>query len=86
MSWQPAYPGPRKHARLTHFYYLPRSKRFITFLSAGVVSGAFGSIVSGAISSSIDGNLGIRGWRWLFIVEGKQASEANHPYHIRALG
>lgn len=26
-----------------------RSKRFITFLSAGIMSGAFGSIVSGAV-------------------------------------
>jgi hypothetical protein len=47
-----------------------RSKRFITFLSAAIVSGAFGSIVSGAITSSIDGARGIAGWRWLFLVEG----------------
>ncbi|KAJ5757488.1 uncharacterized protein N7511_006182 [Penicillium nucicola] len=47
-----------------------QSKRFIIFLSAGILSGAFGSIVSGAITSTLDGIHNIRGWRWLFIVEG----------------
>lgn len=47
-----------------------RSKRFIIFLTAGILSGAFGSVVSGAITSTLDGIHGIRGWRWLFIVEG----------------
>lgn len=47
-----------------------RSKRFIIFLTAGILSGAFGSVVSGAITSTLDGAHGIRGWRWLFIVEG----------------
>ncbi|KAH8892590.1 MFS general substrate transporter [Thozetella sp. PMI_491] len=47
-----------------------QSKRFIGFLSAAIVSGAFGSIVSGAITSRIDGARGIAGWRWLFLVEG----------------
>lgn len=51
---------------LTH----TRSKRFIIFLTAGILSGAFGSVVSGAITSTLDGAHGIRGWRWLFIVEG----------------
>ncbi|KAJ5897145.1 Major facilitator superfamily domain general substrate transporter [Penicillium tannophilum] len=47
-----------------------QSKRFIIFLTADILSGAFGSIVSGAITSTLDGAYGIRGWRWLFIVEG----------------
>ncbi|KAJ9486348.1 hypothetical protein VN97_g6992 [Penicillium thymicola] len=47
-----------------------QSKRFIIFLSAGILSGAFGGVVSGSITSSLDGVHGIRGWRWLFIVEG----------------
>ncbi|KAF2267737.1 MFS general substrate transporter [Lojkania enalia] len=47
-----------------------QSKRFMTFLSAGILSGAFGGIVAGAITDSLDGAYGIRGWRWLFIVEG----------------
>ncbi|KAJ6188440.1 Major facilitator superfamily domain general substrate transporter, partial [Penicillium mononematosum] len=46
------------------------SKRFIIFLSAGILSGAFGSVVSGSITSTLDGVHGIQGWRWLFIVEG----------------
>ncbi|KAF2106146.1 major facilitator superfamily domain-containing protein [Lophiotrema nucula] len=47
-----------------------QSKRFMIFLSAGILSGAFGGIVAGAITDSIDGAHGIAGWRWLFIVEG----------------
>ncbi|CAG8130231.1 unnamed protein product [Penicillium nalgiovense] len=45
------------------------SKRFIIFLTAGILSGAFGGVISGAITSTLDGAQGIRGWRWLFIVE-----------------
>lgn len=55
---------------LTH----TRSKRFIVFLSAGILSGAFGSVVAGAITSTLDGAHGIPGWRWLFIVEGAGTS------------
>ncbi|KXG47678.1 Major facilitator superfamily domain, general substrate transporter [Penicillium griseofulvum] len=47
-----------------------QSKRFIIFLTAGILSGAFGGVISGAITSTLDGAYGIRGWRWLFIVEG----------------
>ena len=47
-----------------------QSKRFMTFLSAGILSGAFGGIVAGAIASGMDGRYGIAAWKWLFIVEG----------------
>ncbi|KAJ0132216.1 hypothetical protein HZ326_24704 [Fusarium oxysporum f. sp. albedinis] len=47
-----------------------QSKRFVVFHSAGIVSGAFGSILAGAITRGLDGSLGIAGWRWLFIIEG----------------
>ncbi|KAF2022394.1 MFS general substrate transporter [Aaosphaeria arxii CBS 175.79] len=47
-----------------------QSKRFMCFLSAGILSGAFGGIIAGAITKTMEGAHGIAGWRWLFIVEG----------------
>lgn len=44
-----------------------QAKRFSVFYSAAVLSGAFGGIVSGAITGSLDGAHGIAGWRWLFV-------------------
>ncbi|CAK4031199.1 hypothetical protein AC578_5340 [Lecanosticta acicola] len=47
-----------------------QSKRFGVYISAAVLSGAFGGLIAGAITDNLDGKYGIRGWRWLFIVEG----------------
>ena len=44
-----------------------QSKRFMTFLSAGILSGAFGGIIAGAITNSLDGAHGIRGWQWYVV-------------------
>lgn len=46
-----------------------QSKRFMTFLSAGILSGAFGGIIAGAIVDSLDGAHGIRGWKWYCIFQ-----------------
>lgn len=42
----------------------------MTFTSAAILAGAFGSIVAGAIIETLHNARGITGWRWLFIVEG----------------
>ena len=45
-----------------------QSKRFIVYLFAAILSGAFGSIVAGAITARMGNVGGISSWRWLFIV------------------
>lgn len=39
-----------------------QSKRFGIYISAAVLSGAFGGIIAGAITSNLEGVHGFRGW------------------------
>lgn len=47
-----------------------QSKRFAVYVSAAILSGAFGGLLAGAITKDLEHTHGLRGWRWLFIVEG----------------
>ncbi len=55
---------------LTHWFPGPVRARAISILYIAVpVSNAVASIVSGAILSTMDGTLGLKGWQWVFIIE-----------------
>jgi MFS family permease len=55
-----------------------QSKRFMCFLSAGILSGAFGGIIAGAIVDSLDGVHGVSGWQWLVFDSSDGYSQANN--------
>jgi D-galactonate transporter len=52
------FPGPR------------RAKMVALFMTAIAISNVFGSPLSGAIMQYVDGLSGMRGWQWLFLLEG----------------
>ena len=40
------------------------------FYSGSLISGAFSGLIAAGITKNMDGSLGLRAWRWLFIIEG----------------
>lgn len=53
-------------------WYKPQelSKRIAFFYTASLVSGAFGGLIAGGLIEGMEGLGGIRGWKWLFMIEG----------------
>ncbi|KAK3984209.1 major facilitator superfamily domain-containing protein [Cladorrhinum sp. PSN332] len=45
-------------------------KRMSLYLTSAMMGGAFGGLIAGGVMENLEGAAGIRGWRWLFIVEG----------------
>jgi len=45
-------------------------KRFCLFFTALCFAGAASGLISGAVISGLEGVKGMRGWRWLFLIEG----------------
>jgi MFS family permease len=50
-----------------------RGRATSLFLVGIPLSGLLGGAISGAVMEGMDGLLGIRGWRWLFLVDGMPA-------------
>ncbi|KAK3325920.1 major facilitator superfamily domain-containing protein [Apodospora peruviana] len=53
-------------------WYLPSEfgKRSSWFVTSAQIGGIFGGLIAGGLMANLEGVRGIRGWRWLFIVEG----------------
>ena len=45
-------------------------RRYSLYYTAVAISGIFGGLIAGGLLQTLDGSHGLRGWRWLFIVEG----------------
>ena len=61
-------------------WYKPneQAKRFGVYISAAILSGAFGGLIAGAIEQNLDGAHGLPGWRWLFIVSMTAVLRSNN--------
>ncbi|ETN44778.1 uncharacterized protein HMPREF1541_09653 [Cyphellophora europaea CBS 101466] len=46
------------------------SKRIAIFYTGTILAGAFGGLLAGGIIDGMDNIGGVRGWKWLFIIEG----------------
>ncbi|KAK0392926.1 hypothetical protein NLU13_2420 [Sarocladium strictum] len=46
------------------------TRRISWFYSGNALANMFGGLLGASILGNLDGNLGIAGWRWLFIIEG----------------
>ncbi|OQV04998.1 hypothetical protein CLAIMM_09802 [Cladophialophora immunda] len=46
------------------------SKRIAIFYTGTILAGAFGGLLAGGIIDGMDDVGGVRGWKWLFIIEG----------------
>jgi MFS family permease len=59
---------------LTYWYPPLRRASVLSFFFAGVaVAGVLGGLVSGWIMRDMAGVLGMRGWQWMFVLEGSPA-------------
>src|SRR6185295_9599350 len=45
-------------------------KRASLFITSSLLGGAFGGLIAGGVMDHLEGSRGLRGWRWLFLVEG----------------
>jgi len=59
---------------LTYWVPVSRRSRFTAFFMAAIpLSGVFGGPLSGAIMHGMGGVMGLKGWQWLFLLEGAPA-------------
>ena len=56
---------------LTHWYPAKeRARTMALFATGALLAGVVGSPISGAILNHVDGLAGLKGWQWLFLLEG----------------
>jgi MFS family permease len=65
-------------------WYKPneQAKRFGVYISAAILSGAFGGLIAGAIEDGLDEAHGLPGWKWLFIVSIPTSRKIVHSHQV----